>query len=146
MRSHIISTYTSEINKDHTARRIEKPANMCFAGENGCRIKHERCGTRINAFRRTSPIASPRAVLAESIYRIDTTLSRDFMILPSPPRNSVNARACFEARLSRTRLNRNIGVSRRVDDWSMSRLSDFGSHAKQTRRRVGNERIVTSQS
>jgi hypothetical protein len=30
-----------EINKDHTERRMEKPANIAFAGEMGCRINHQ---------------------------------------------------------------------------------------------------------
>jgi len=74
----------------HTARRTAKPVKMAFAGRNGCRIDHQRCGIPIDAFRRTRPI---EAVLVESVYRTDTTPLRDLAILPLSPRNSVNVRA-----------------------------------------------------
>lgn len=70
------------------------PANMAFAGGNGYNINHQRCGAPINTFQRTSPIASPRPVLVESVYRTDTTRSSALVIRPSPRLNLLNARAC----------------------------------------------------
>src|SRR5216683_4923343 len=45
---------------DHTARRMARPTNITFAGGNGCRINHQRCGTSIDAFRCTKPKGSVR--------------------------------------------------------------------------------------
>jgi hypothetical protein len=36
-----IVVINQEINKDHTERRMAKPANIAFAGGMGCRINHQ---------------------------------------------------------------------------------------------------------
>jgi len=41
MRSHVITMSMSEINKEHTERRMATPANIAFAGGKGCRINHQ---------------------------------------------------------------------------------------------------------
>jgi len=39
---HVTRTYMSEINKDHTERRMAKAENIAFAGGKGCRINDQR--------------------------------------------------------------------------------------------------------
>jgi len=39
---HVTRMYMSEINKDHTERRMAKAENIIFAGGNGCRINPQR--------------------------------------------------------------------------------------------------------
>jgi len=38
---HVTTMYMSKINRDHTERRMAKPANIAFAGGMGCRINHQ---------------------------------------------------------------------------------------------------------
>ncbi len=39
---HVTRMYMSEINKDHTERRMAKAENIAFAGGKGCRTNHQR--------------------------------------------------------------------------------------------------------
>ena len=80
----VTTMFMSGINKDYTERSLAKPANIAFAGGKGWRVNHQRC-TSIDPFRRTKPIASPRAVLAQRVYSTETTIERfhDFAITAS---------------------------------------------------------------
>jgi len=80
----VTTMFMSGINKDYTERSLAKPANIAFAGGKGWRVNHQRC-TSIDPFRRTKPITSPRAVLAQRVYSTETTIERfhDFAIAAS---------------------------------------------------------------
>ena len=72
----------------HTSSKMPKPANIAFAGGNGCR-SHEEQGTRMNAFRRTTrPIASFSAELIEGAHKTSTEELSAFMSFPSFSVNS----------------------------------------------------------
>jgi len=91
---HVTRMYTWEMKRDHTAKRMANAVNMAFAGGNACEYSIRNLGHLLDAFRRTNPIAPLRAEFSDSVCKTDTTVFRDFMILPSPPRKSLNARAC----------------------------------------------------
>ena len=58
------------------ASKMPKPANIAFAGGNGCR-SHQEQGTTMNAFRRTTtPIASLRAELIERAQDVNRRIER----------------------------------------------------------------------
>jgi hypothetical protein len=78
----------------HTASKMPKPANIAFAGGNGCR-SHQEQGTPMNAFRRTTrPTASLRAELIEGAHKTSTEELSAFMSVPSFSLNSRKLRAC----------------------------------------------------
>jgi hypothetical protein len=78
----------------HTASKMPKPANIAFAGGNGCR-SHQEQGILMNAFRRTTrPIATLRAELIEGAHKTSTEELSAFMSLPSFSLNSRRLRAC----------------------------------------------------
>jgi hypothetical protein len=78
----------------HTASKMPKPANIAFAGGNGCRSYQEQ-GTLIDAFRRTiRPIVSLRAELIEGVHNTSTEELRAFISFPSFSLDSQKFRAC----------------------------------------------------
>ena len=78
----------------HTESKMPKPANIAFAGGNGCRSDQEQ-GTLMNAFRHTTrPTASLRAELIEGVHKTSTEELSAFMSLPSFPLKSRKLCAC----------------------------------------------------
>jgi len=78
----------------HTESKMPKPANIDFAGGNGCK-SHQDQGALMNAFRRTTkPIASLRAELIEGEHKTSTEELSAFMSFPSFSVNSRKPRAC----------------------------------------------------
>ena len=78
----------------HTASKMPKPANMDFAGGNGCR-SHQEQSKLMDPFRRTTtPIASLRAELIEGAHKTLTEELSAFMSFPSFSLNSQKLRAC----------------------------------------------------
>ena len=78
----------------HTESRMPKPANIAFAGGNGCKC-HQKQGTLINGSRRTiRPIDSLSAELMEGKHNTSTEELRTFMSFPSFSLNSRKLCAC----------------------------------------------------
>jgi hypothetical protein len=92
----VTSAEMYELRKAQTASRTAMPANIALAGGNGYDESAEGVerGILVNVFRRTRPIASPRTMLVESAYRIETADLSGLIILLSFPWNSLKTCAC----------------------------------------------------
>src|SRR6266404_6823938 len=79
----------------HTARRIPMPANMAFAGGNGCTmtLRKQPCEWQFKA-KLTRPMAPPRTLLVDNVCKTWTVCLSNLFSFPLSPRNLRKACAC----------------------------------------------------